>query len=79
MSSSAELPSSLAQGPADPLPDWAAIFVSPGARCRTLANCDLQADANQVVLIMVGLPARGKSLISGKGMYKLWYCLQRSS
>lgn len=31
------------------------------------ANTDWQADAQQVVLIMVGLPARGKSLISGKG------------
>jgi len=28
---------------------------------------DNQADAKQVVLVMVGLPARGKSLIAGKG------------
>lgn len=34
-----------------------------------LANENWQADAQQVVLIMVGLPARGKSLISGKGSY----------
>lgn len=33
-----------------------------------LANEHWQADAQQVVLIMVGLPARGKSLISGKGL-----------
>lgn len=34
---------------------------------RAVANYDFQADARQVVLVMVGLPARGKSLISGKG------------
>lgn len=36
-----------------------------------MANTNWQADAQQVVLIMVGLPARGKSLISGKGMLHL--------
>jgi len=34
----------------------------------TIAYTLCQADARQVVLVMVGLPARGKSLISGKGM-----------
>lgn len=35
---------------------------------RAMADHVSQADAGQVVLVMVGLPARGKSLISGKGM-----------
>lgn len=34
-----------------------------------MAYITIQADAKQVVLIMVGLPARGKSLIAGKGVY----------
>lgn len=44
------------------------------------AYLDWQTDAKQVVLIMVGLPARGKSLISGKGTVynqysRLRFCL----
>lgn len=40
-----------------------------GINHKKVANEVWQADAQQVVLIMVGLPARGKSLISGKGLF----------
>lgn len=34
---------------------------------RAAADPFLQSDATQIVVVMVGLPARGKSLIAGKG------------
>lgn len=36
----------------------------PGA----MANRIVQSDESKICVVMVGLPARGKSLIAGKGM-----------
>lgn len=35
----------------------------------------LQSDDSKICVVMVGLPARGKSLIAGKGMFGL--CLSK--
>lgn len=42
-------------------------YLNLAAMTDHMADKPWQADAKQVVLVMVGLPARGKSLISGKG------------
>lgn len=39
----------------------------PGA----MANRIVQSDDSKICVVMVGLPARGKSLIAGKGMTPL--------
>lgn len=33
----------------------------------TFVNFSLQSDDSKICVVMVGLPARGKSLIAGKG------------
>lgn len=35
------------------------------------ANMIVQSDESKICVVMVGLPARGKSLIAGKGMSHL--------